>query len=256
MRVASFSFGAMRELSKDAAKNLPAGEAHYTAFVGPPKQYDFMGATQFRLLCALGLREHHRMLDFGCGGLRAGRLLIAYLEPERYFGIEPNAWLVEDAIANQIGQDMVRIKRPRFSHSDAFDAGVFGTRFDFILAQSIFSHAGPQLVRRALAGFAATLEPDGICAVTFVVGEEQDAPEGWHYPHCITYSREGIAALADEAGLAHLAIPWFHPRQSWFLLARDPAALPTPKQARLLRGIVLRAPEFRDSIEKSRSEPA
>jgi len=246
----------MRELSKDEAKNLRAGDAHYMAFVGPPKQYDFMGATQFRLLCAVGLREHHRLLDFGCGSLRAGRLLIPYLEPERYCGIEPNAWLVEDAIANQIGQDMVRIKRPRFSHSDAFDAGVFGTQFDFIVAQSIFSHAGPQLVRCALASFAAALKPDGICAITFVIGEEQHAPEGWHYPHCVTYSRAGIAALADGAGLAHLPIPWFHPRQSWFLLARDTGALPTPQQARLLRGIVLRTPEFRDSIEKSRSEPA
>ena len=215
-----------------------------------------MGATQFRLLCALGLREHHRLLDFGCGSLRAGRLLIPYLGPERYFGIEPNAWLVEDGIANQIGPDLVRIKGPRFSDSDSFDAGVFGTHFDFIVAQSIFSHAGPQLARRALASFAAALEPDGICAVTFVVGGAQQAPEGWHYPHCISYSREGIAALADEAGLAHLPIPWFHPRQSWFLLAREASSLPTAKQARLLRGIVLRAPEFRDSIEKSRSEPA
>jgi SAM-dependent methyltransferase len=246
----------MRDLSTTEAKNLRAGDGHYTAFVGPPQQYDFMGATQFRLLCALGLRGHHRVLDFGCGSLRAGRLLIPYLEPERYFGIEPNAWLVEDAIANQIGRDMVRLKRPSFSNSDAFDAGVFSTRFDFIVAQSIFSHAGPQLVKHALSSFAAALEPDGICAVTFVVREEQDAPEGWHYPHCIAYSPAGISALVDEAGLVHLPIPWFHPRQSWFLLARNSSALPTAKQARLLRGIVLRAPDFRDSIKKSRSEPA
>jgi len=69
----------VRSLTRDAAKTLPPGAGHYTAYVGPPNQYDFMGATQFRLLTTLGLREHHAVLDFGCGSLRAGRLLIPYL---------------------------------------------------------------------------------------------------------------------------------------------------------------------------------
>jgi hypothetical protein len=51
----------------------------YKDYVGLPSRYDFMGATQFRLLCALGLRANHTLLDFGCGSLRAGRLFIVYL---------------------------------------------------------------------------------------------------------------------------------------------------------------------------------
>ena len=39
------------------SKQLRAGSEHYRAYVGPPKQYDFMGATQFALLFLLGLRE-------------------------------------------------------------------------------------------------------------------------------------------------------------------------------------------------------
>jgi hypothetical protein len=104
---------AMRDLSETDAKSLKPGSDHYTAYVGPPGQYDFMGATQFALLFALGLREHHKVLDFGCGSLRAGRLLIPYLNPGCYFGIEPNRWLVDEAIKNQIGADIVSIKRPR-----------------------------------------------------------------------------------------------------------------------------------------------
>jgi hypothetical protein len=68
-----------RRLSDTDTRNLGAGAAHYTAFVGPPDQYDLMGATQFRLLTTLGLRDYHRLLDFGCGSLRVGRLLISYL---------------------------------------------------------------------------------------------------------------------------------------------------------------------------------
>ena len=109
---------------------LKPGDPHYMAYVGPPTQYDFMGATQFRLLCALGLRARHRLLDFGCGSLRAGRLFIPYLEPGRYHGIEPNRWLIDEAIQKELGEDLIRIKQPRFDHNDRFDSGVFGCRFD------------------------------------------------------------------------------------------------------------------------------
>jgi hypothetical protein len=66
----------MRDLPDTDAKKLRPGSDHYTAWVGPPDRYDFMGATQFALLFAIGLRGHHKLLDFGCGSLRAGRLLI------------------------------------------------------------------------------------------------------------------------------------------------------------------------------------
>src|SRR5215471_7701013 len=144
-----------RALSNAAAKALPAGARHYTAYVGPPSEYDVMGATQFRLLTTLGLREHHSLLDFGCGSLRAGRLLIPYLLPGRYHGVEPNGWLLDDAIAHELGRDLIEIKKPKFRHEHDFSAAHFGVQFDFILAQSIFSHAGRDVVATALASFRA-----------------------------------------------------------------------------------------------------
>jgi hypothetical protein len=80
-----------RDLPREDAKTLASGSQHHMAYVGPPTQYDAMAATQFRLLTTLGLREHHRLLDFGGGSLRAGRLLIPYLQPGNYYGIEPRA---------------------------------------------------------------------------------------------------------------------------------------------------------------------
>ena len=76
-----------------------------------------MGATQFRLLCALGLRAQHHLLDFVCGSLRAGRFLIPYLDTGHYCGIEPNGWLIEDAIKSEIGADQIRIKQTPFPSS-------------------------------------------------------------------------------------------------------------------------------------------
>jgi hypothetical protein len=68
-----------RDLSEEHAKQLRPGAEHYMAYVGPPDQYDLMGASQFGLLVTLGLRDTHRVLDFGCGSLRLGRQLIPYV---------------------------------------------------------------------------------------------------------------------------------------------------------------------------------
>lgn len=232
---------------REAIAALKPGDPHYMAYVGPPTQYDFMGATQFRLLCALGLRARHRLLDFGCGSLRAGRLFIPYLEPGRYHGIEPNRWLIDEAIENELGEDLIRIKQPRFDHNDRFDSSVFGCRFDYIVAQSIFSHAGPDLIATALAGFRDALEDHGLAAVTFIESEADFSGSGWIYPDCVAYRPTTIEAMARQAGLHPLRLPWYHPRQSWYLLARSPDRLPTADQRRHLTGVVLNDPAFKAS---------
>jgi cyclopropane fatty-acyl-phospholipid synthase-like methyltransferase len=231
-------------MDRKDAKTLPAGsQDHYSAYVGPPEQYDFMGAAQFRLACALGLREDHHLLDFGCGSLRAGRLFIQYLLADCYCAVEPNAWLLERAIASELGgEDLIKIKRPRFDHNDEFRVGMFGTSFDFIVAQSIFSHCGLDLIAKALKNFSDVLNRDGIIMATFVPNTKQ--PEytggGWIYPKCVAYSNETIHRFADEACLACIKIPWFHPRQDWYLLAHDAARLPSAEEAaRHLTGKVL-----------------
>ena len=242
-----------RSLPREAARDLRPGSEHYLAYVGPPRQYDFMGATQFRLLTALGLREHHRVLDFGCGSLRAGRLLIPYLLPGGYHGIEPNKWLVDDAIANQVGADMVRIKQPRFDDNADFRCDVFGTDFDFIVAQSIFSHTLRELAVRGLRNFRTALAPGGLVACTFVDAGPPPPPanvsaDGWVYPDCVGFANDEVAGMFAEAGLAGVRLPWFHPRQAWYLAATEASQLPGEAELRLLDGAVLRDPEFKDSV--------
>jgi SAM-dependent methyltransferase len=242
-----------RSLPREAARDLRPGAEHYLAYVGPPRQYDFMGATQFRLLTALGLREHHRVLDFGCGSLRAGRLLIPYLMPGHYHGIEPNKWLVEDAIANQVGVDMVRIKQPRFDDNAGFRCDVFGTDFDFIVAQSIFSHTLRELAVRGLRNFRAALAPGGLVACTFVDAAPAPPPtnvgaDGWVYPDCVGFATDEVAGMFADAGLVGVRLPWFHPRQTWYLAATEAAHLPGEDELRLLDGVVLRDPEFQASV--------
>ena len=223
--------------------SLQPGDRHYRAYVGPALEYDLVGASQFNLLTTLGLRSAHRCLDVGCGSLRAGRLLIPYLDPCRYFGIEPNAWLLQDGVGHEVGHDLVRIKQPSFDHNSTLDCGVFGVKFDFILAQSIFSHTGQDMLRPALASASAALAGDGLLVATFVRPERKpnaargENASGWIYPKVVTYPVERWIELCAGAGLHARLLPWRHPRQQWFAAALDPAVLPPPDFDQHLTGV-------------------
>lgn len=225
---------------------------NYMDYVGPSTQYDFMGATQFRLLCSLGLRSNHSLLDFGCGSLRAGRLFISYLDEGLYYGIEPNKWLIEDAIKNQIGKDLIEIKKPQFDYNSDFMTDVFSRQFNFIIAQSIFSHTGKDLIFTALKNFKNSLESEGLIAATFVEDFKSFDGSGWVYPDCVNYRKSEIKGFAQEAGLFSVRIPWYHPRQAWHLLAKKRDRLPSRSMLRHLRGVVLHDPEFFESWKLNR----
>lgn len=235
--------------------SLKPGDEHYQAYVGPPDQYDLMGATQFRLLCALGLRADHALLDVGCGSLRAGRLFIPYLNAGRYFGIEPNGWLIEDAVRHEVGRDQMELKRPRFDGNAEFRTDVFGRRFDFILAQSVFSHAGLEMIGAALKNFRASLEAGGVIAATFVEGEADFGGQGWVYPECVAYRGETVLGAARGAGLEGVRIPWYHPRQTWYLFAAERERLPEESMLRHLTGAVLGEAGFRERWAVPRNAP-
>lgn len=214
------------------ATTLDAGERHYRAWVGPPDRYDIMGAAQFSLLFLLGMREHHKLLDFGCGSLRLGRLAIPYLGRGCYCGVEPEAWLIEDGFGQELGQDARVIKQPRFNHNAEFRADMFDEKFDYIVAQSVFSHTGEIATRDALKSLGNVLADDGLILANWLIGEEAGGfhPEtsGWVYPDCVPFSIERISRLIDEAGLVSRRCPWPHAgRLTWFVLARGEAALPS-----------------------------
>jgi SAM-dependent methyltransferase len=200
-------------------KNMAAGDEHYKAYVGPPLKYDLLGSLQFNLLTAAGLRADHKLCDIGCGSLRAGKLLIPYLNPGNYFGLEPNEWLVAAGIKEELGNDIIKLKQPVFSSNSNFELSSFGTSFDFVIAQSIFSHASISQISQCLREVSAHLNDDGIFAATFIWGEEDYMDEEWVYPGCVSYRPQSIAKKAwEEAGLKMLKTDWPHPNgQNWAL---------------------------------------
>lgn len=200
--------------------NLKPGDSHYRAYVGPPQDYDLIAALAFNLLTNLGLRQHHKLLDVGCGSLRIGRLLIPYLNPGNYTGIDPNQWLIDEGIAKEVGRDQVEQKRARFFCGSSLDALPAGDTFDFVLAHSIFSHCGRDLFEKWLYEIASRLGPDGRLIATFKKGSEDCSDDGWIYPECVFYTESAISRFAEKAGLAPTHLDWKHPRQQWVLFSR------------------------------------
>lgn len=218
-----------RSLSISDAAGLEPGADHYRAFVGPPGRFDVMSASQFALLFQLGLRDNDKVLDFGCGSLRLGRLLIPFLNPGGYFGIDPNSWLIDDGIDGELGRDAVRLKVPQFSFNDDFDCTVFDRSFDFIVAQSIVTHMGPDLLSRMLPTVAPALNERGLFLFSYIeaVDESGLPTRGWHYPECVAYGTDYINARLHEHNLVGAPLPWHHPGATWYMAARSKAALPS-----------------------------
>jgi hypothetical protein len=181
---------------------LQAGDPHYRAFVGPPERYDLVAAMQFNLLTTMGLREFHTLLDIGCGSLRLGRLAIPYLRKGRYFGLEPNRWLVQEGIDRECGRDLIRLKEPRFRHDDDFRLSAFGVTFDYLIAQSIFTHAAAFQIRCCLAEARRCMQQHSLFVANYLSGATDYDGSAWVYPGCVTYTEKRLVELAREQGLA------------------------------------------------------
>ena len=205
---------------EDLGLGLKPGDPHYRAYVGPPGDYDLIAAMSFNLLTTLGLRQHHSLLDVGCGSLRIARLLIPYLNRGKYFGIEPNEWLVEEGIRRELGQSLVEIKLPTFFFSDSPETILQAeVSFNFALAQSIFSHCGLDLISGWLSVISRSLAQNGALVATFLIGEDDSQRTGWIYPECVKYRPATLERAAAGVNLRFEILDWKHPRQTWALFA-------------------------------------
>jgi SAM-dependent methyltransferase len=162
------------------------------------------------------------LLDFGCGSLRSGRLLIPYLGVGRYFGIDPNRWLIDAGIEQEIGASILALKQPRFDCNPSCRLAVFGADFDFIHAHSVFTHAPSWMIDRFFAEAALVLKQEGLILATYLEGAEDYQGTEWVYPPMVPYTRSGFASVADRHGFALQILRWPHPQQTYFVAGKKP----------------------------------
>ncbi|MGJ8668072.1 MAG: methyltransferase [Oceanococcus sp.] len=202
------------------AADAPDSQDH-RSFVGPDDYYDKVAALQFNVLTMLGMRESSSLLDIGCGALRGGRLFLPYLAKGHYYGLEPNPWLIESAVEQEVGRDQIVLKAPCFKHNDDFNLSVFDRRFDYMMAHSIFSHTGLTQFDACLASVSQALEQDGVLVATFVEAHKDRYKDEWEYPGFNHFCWPTMQTLFAKHGLHGAKLDWPHPLQTWFVVTKN-----------------------------------
>jgi SAM-dependent methyltransferase len=138
------------------------------------RKWALMGPMQRDFLIAHGLDPGHRLLDVGCGPLRAGIHFVEYLQPGHYYGIDINETLLEAGYEREMPTRLrERLPRDHLRATDRFDCD-FGVTFDYAIAQSVFTHVSLNHIRLCLYRVAQQMEPGGRFFATFF-----EAPP-WH----------------------------------------------------------------------------
>jgi len=99
-----------------------------------------IGKHQFNFLVKQGLKPEHYLLDVGCGSLRAGVHFIRYLKEGHYFGIDKNQKLLDAGRDIEIKRYALQSKKFTLLQTDEFDFSSLNQKFDYAIAQSVFTH--------------------------------------------------------------------------------------------------------------------
>ena len=190
-------------------------ESGHRNFVGGDNQYwELVGSLQFDFLTAQGLKPEHTLFDVGCGSLRGGLKFIQYLEVDRYVGIDKHIELIIYGVAIELGTELFRAKRPRFSVTDTFEFEKIGVRADFAIAQSLFTHLTAQDIFECLKSLRKVAKPScRLFGTFFETQEECKNPDVSHSHDLFYYTRHRMQSLGVELGWRPRYIgDWNYPR--------------------------------------------
>jgi SAM-dependent methyltransferase len=187
-------------------------------FLGVPMEtFEQGGRQQLIRLLNEGLAPESRVLDIGCGCLRVAYWLIRFLDRGCYYGIEPARQRVEYGLRYLFASEDVERKQPRFDFNPHFDSSVFGSRFDFFLAGSIWSHASKRQVEATLDSFVRDSVSTSVFLASYLPAESSDEDyqgERWvgtshecDTPGVIRHSLAWIEEACRGRGLGVAALP-------------------------------------------------
>jgi len=190
--------------------------------------WEEIGLLQFHFMKEQGLNPKHKFLDVGCGAMRGGLHFVEYLNYGNYYGIDINPSLLKAGIS-EIRSKGLLDKNPQLLENSKFEAFRFAIQFDYVIAQSVFTHLFINQIGRCLKEISKILKQDGKFFATFF-----EAPSALHLDsikhepgHMVTnwdsdpfhYSYSEMESLGKIAGLRTTRIgSWDHPRNQMMLL--------------------------------------
>lgn len=157
-----------------------------------------MGRLQFDYLIRHGLKPDHRLLEIGCGNLRAGRLFIDYLDTGNYYGVDISPDILI-AAQDTVSDHDLRDKLPHLMPvGDLRFAALPDETFDVVHAHSVFSHSPLHVIEECFRHVGRIMKPDGWFDFTFdrTEGQEHQVLREDFY-----YRTATLTALAGKYGL-------------------------------------------------------
>ena len=207
----------------------PAGiaQAGHREYVGG--KWDEVGLLQFRFLLRHGLGPEHRLLDIGCGSLRAGQHLIPYLDRGCYMGVDKEPELIRLGVERELDPAVYDAKRPVLLALPRFEFDRLPAAPDIAWANSVFTHLPLDDIRLCLTKLRRVIAPGGVFYATFAECEKKaDNPTEPHDHRLFEYTRGQMSDVGHATGwrVEHLG-KWGHPRgQRMLRFTPTPPATP------------------------------
>lgn len=204
----------LTKADQNAVKNFPPrGKDWHRRAVGG--RWDLHGPLQMDFLKQEGMKPFHTLLDVGCGSLRGGIKFISYLNPGRYYGIDHNQEILDAAINIEIPKHKLSDKRPTIAYAENFDLPFEPPEggFNFMIAQSVFTHIDPPEIRMCLEKLVPLLTPKGKFFATFCKSPRNDTIKcEVPYPTMCLYPFEWFVDVAEDLDIGMKYIgDWGHP---------------------------------------------
>ncbi|TDD24422.1 class I SAM-dependent methyltransferase [Actinomadura sp. KC06] len=158
-----------------------------------------LGQMQFDYLRKHGLKPDDRILEIGCGNLRAGWRFIDYLDAGNYYGIDISPDILLAAQNTLVRQDL-REKLPHLTLVNDLKLQFLPSRhFSVVHAHSVFSHSPIEVIDECLANVGRVLTSDGFFDFTF---DRTEGPEHHVLREDFYYRTETLISLAERHGFA------------------------------------------------------
>lgn len=170
------------------------------AFVGPLHLWERKREFQIGFLTDAGLIPSNFLADIGCGTLRGGIPIIAYLDAGHYYGIESRPAVLEEA-RQELHDAGITAKEPVLTAAPNLSALDLGQQFDHILAYAVLIHMTDDVLDQCLTFVARRLAPAGQFHANVGLGEHHASKVKWQGFPIVWRSWEFYSEKAQLHGL-------------------------------------------------------